>query len=173
MGDNLYCPIFKKTLLEFITEIQDILQSGRYQVPEIIQTDLQMAKIVLAAATNEIVANIMITFGKFMLQFQNQIDKRDVDFFNRLNICRACVKGTVNNHQCQCLPVCQDKCECSPKCPNCSDLLKELDSKTFVAAKYVIEQAIEDSTPDKKEDVDVIFSYISSLLAAAKNYKKR
>jgi hypothetical protein len=173
MGDNLYSPIFKKTLLEFISEIQDILQSGRYEVPEIIQTDLQMAKIVLAAATNEIVTDIMITFGKFMLQFSSQIEKRDTDFFNRLNICRACVNGTVNNHQCQCLPICQTKCECSHKCPNCSELLKDLDSKTFVAAKYVIEQAIEDSTPDKKEDIDVIFSYISSLLAAAKNYKKR
>ena len=175
MGD-IYSPIFQKTLLEFIQEIEDILDSKRYQVPEVIKTDLQMAKIVVSAATPEIVTDIMVLFGKFVIQFESQIKNKDVDFFNRLDVCRGCCNpaGTKKvTGRCMCSPVCTKTCICDAKCSNCSELLKDLDSKTLVASKFIIEQAIEDSDQEKKEDIDVIFNYISSLLAAAKNYKKR
>lgn len=177
MGDSLYSPIFKKTLLEFIVEIKDILKSKRYEVPEIIITDLYAAEITVSAANNDLITEIMQDFGKFIIQFEGQISKKDVEFFNRLDICRGCqevANKKPRKHPCTCLPCCSDKkCICDAKCPNCSELLKNLDSKTFVAARYVVEQALENMDADKKEDIDVIFAYLSSLLASAKNYKKR
>lgn len=173
----MYSEIFKKTLLEFIDEIQDILESGRYDVPEIIGTDLKMAKITVSAAPIDVVTDIMTDFGKFTIQFEHQIHKHDVNFFYRLDICKACSPGAKHSLQkkehCTCQPCCEKSCKCDAKCPNCSELLRNLDSKSFIASKFIVEQAIKDTDTEKQEDIDVIFNYISSLLAAAKNYKKR
>lgn len=183
MSENLYGDIFKKTLLEFIDEISDILTSGRYEVPDIIKTDLKAAKITVSAAPMDVIMDIMNDFGKFVIQFEHQITKHDVNFFYKLDICKSCqpsgsatarTKGQRNKKEhCTCSPCCEKTCTCDAKCPNCSELLKNLDSKTFVTAKFIIEQAIQDTDADKQEDIDVIFNYISSLLAAAKNHKKR
>lgn len=166
-----YHAIFKTTLQELIAEVRDILKSGRYETPEILLTDLEMAKVTVTACTPEAMVDIMTTFGKFILQFESQIKKKDVEFFNRLEVCKACAG---HGEKCICLSSCHKKCKCDAKCPNCSELLKDLDSKTFTAIKYIIGQAVDDiQDKDKKEDIDVIFNYISSLLAAAKNHKKR
>ena len=137
---DLNSSMFKQTLLEFISEIQDILQSGRYNVPDNISYELKMAKIALAAASIELVTDIMISFGKEILPLEKEIKQKDVTFFAKLHS---------------------------------SSVVKELDTGTFIAAKYVIDQAIQDNTPTKKEDIDIIFEYISSLVAAAKQHKKR
>lgn len=137
---DLNSSMFKQTLLEFISEIQDILQSGRYNVPDNISYELKMAKIALAAASIELVTDIMISFGKEILPLEKEIKQKDVAFFAKLHS---------------------------------SSVVKELDTGTFIAAKYVIDQAIQDNTPTKKEDIDIIFEYISSLVAAAKQHKKR
>ena len=99
-----------------------------------------MAKIALAAASIELVTDIMISFGKEILPLEKEIKQKDVAFFAKLHS---------------------------------SSVVKELDTGTFIAAKYVIDQAIQDNTPTKKEDIDIIFEYISSLVAAAKQHKKR
>lgn len=174
MSENLYGDIFKKTLSEFIDEITDILNSGRYDVPDIIKTDLKAAKITVSAAPMDVIMDIMNDFGKFVIQFEHQISKHDVNFFYKLDVCKSCHNGKRNKKEhCTCSPCCEKTCTCDGKCPNCSELLKNLDSKTFVTAKFIIEQAIQDTDDDKQEDIDVIFNYISSLLAAAKNHKKR
>lgn len=163
--------VFKKTLSEFITEIFDILKSGRYDVPHIIESDLKVAQIAVAASNEEIITEIMQTFGKFVIQFEKEVVDKNVVFFDKLDICKGCAgkKGA----PCICSPVCGKKCACTAKCPNCSELLNSLDSATFSAVKYIISQAVTANDADKKEDIDVIFGYISSLLAAAKSYKKR
>lgn len=164
--------VFKKTLQELINELDDIIQSGRYDVPSIIKTDLQAAAYLISSATSDMIIEIMQTFGKFVIQFEKEIKQKDVAFFNRLEVCKCC-NGTKGNN-CVCLCQCKyNECHCDAKCANCSDLLADLDSKTFNAIKYIIGQAVEDPDMDKKEDIDVIFNYISSLLAAAKNHKKR
>jgi hypothetical protein len=155
-----------------ILEVHDILKSGRYETPEILLTDLEVAKVTVAACNPEAMVEIMTTFGKFILQFETEIKKKDIAFFNHLEVCKACL--TNDKSKCVCLSACSKKCKCDPKCPNCSELLRDLDSKTFTAVKYIIGQAVDDKdNKDKKEDIDVIFNYISSLLAAAKNHKKR
>ena len=175
-SDNIFSSIFRKTILEFIQEIRDILASKRYDVPDVIKTDLQMAEIVISAASQEFITEIMSTFGKFVIQYEKQIKEKDVEFFNRLDVCTSCCipagSKKVSGH-CKCLKTCVKTCSCDAKCSNCSDLLKELDSKTLVAARFIIEQAVKDTDKEKKEDIEVIFTYISSLLAASKNYKKR
>lgn len=183
--------IFQKTLVEFIAEIKSILDSGKYEVPEAIRTDLDVADVVVKAAPPEVVSEIMHTFGKFVIQFEPQIKSKDADFFNRLEVCRACTSKDASavskDNHCHCKTQCtglfttkdaaskktRGGCQCDSKCPNCSELLKELDSKTLVGAKYIIEQAVLDPSAEKSEDIDVIFDYVASLLAAAKNYKKR
>lgn len=166
--------VFKKTLQELILEVEDILNSGRYDAPELLKTDLKTASIAVAACNEEAMTDIMTTFGKFVLQFEGHIQKRNVDFFKHLEVCKGCVGSCLREHECVCNSRCGTKCKCDAKCPNCSEILRDLDSKTFNAIKYIIGQAIEDDTdPDKKEDIDVIFNFISSLLAASKNHKKR
>uniref|UniRef100_A0A6C0JUF1 Uncharacterized protein n=1 Tax=viral metagenome TaxID=1070528 RepID=A0A6C0JUF1_9ZZZZ len=204
----MYATAFKKTLQELINDVQGILKSDRYDAPKILSTDLKAAEIAIAACNDEAIVEIMNTFGKFVLQFETQILKKDVAFFNRLEICKACgPDGNPQKERCVCLRPCfsdigrsdnkgttnrsvsdrsfdkiaeginttknSHKCRCDPKCPNCSDLLKELDSKTFNAIKYIIGQAVEDSDEEKKEDIDIIFQFISSLLTSAKKYKER
>jgi len=194
----MYATAFKKTLQELINDVQGILKSDRYDAPKILSTDLKAAEIAIAACNDEAIVEIMNTFGKFVLQFETQILKKDVAFFNRLEICKACgPDGNPQKERCVCLRPCFSgadnkgttnrsvseggissksgghKCRCDPKCPNCSDLLKELDSKTFNAIKYIIGQAVEDSDEEKKEDIDIIFQFISSLLTSAKKYKER
>jgi hypothetical protein len=193
----MYATAFKKTLQELINDVQGILKSDRYDAPKVLSTDLKAAEIAIAACNDEAIVEIMNTFGKFVLQFETQILKKDVGFFNRLEICKACgPNGNPSKERCVCLRPCfvagdktvtnnravsvdsgisnsGKKCKCDPKCPNCSDLLKELDSKTFNAIKYIIGQAVEDSDEEKKEDIDIIFQFISSLLTSAKKYKER
>lgn len=166
-----YHIVFKKTLQELITEIQGILAETRYDVPDLIKSDLKAASFIIASATPDIVVEIMQTFGKFVIPYEKEINQKNVEFFDRLEICKHCVESKKSG--CVCKNQCKEKCACDAKCSNCSELLTSLDSKTFTAIKYIINQAIEDTDEEKQEDIDVIFNYISSLLAAAKNHKKR
>ena len=175
-----YISVFKRTLLEFIDEVDGILDSQRYEFPKHVQTELKAAKITIAAGTPEVITEVLQTFGKFMLQFETEIKKADTRVFKRLQVCKACPDGDLETvlqthsrlQDCVCERKCTKKCVCDAKCTNCSELLKNFDSKTFNAVQYIIAQALEGGD-DEKEDIAIIFQYISSLLAAAKGYKKR
>jgi len=167
-----YYAVFKRTLQELIIELQSILESQRYDAPTILYTDLKTAEIFINACNEGAITEIMNTFSKFVIPLESYINSKDVQFFKRMDVCKGCLK--IANEKCVCSTACGVKCKCAPKCFNCSEILRDLDSKTFNAIKYIVGQAAEDQDdPDKREDIEVIFKYISSLLAASKNYKKR
>ena len=162
----------KQTFLELISEIQDILKSGRYDTPELISTELEAAKIVINAADESFIGDMFTTLSLFLLPLEEQIDSKNVDFFKRLEICKACEPDHRGKHDCVCKLKCEKKCKCSPTCINCSDTLKELDSKTFNAIKYIVDQAV-DGGDDEQEDIDVIFDFMGTIKQIVKKYKGR
>jgi len=167
-----YAAIGQQTFLELISEVKDIINSGRYDIPELIQTELKAAEITVSAADESFLRDMLNTLSLFLLPLEDKIDREDVDFFKRLEICKACEPNNAHHHDCICLLKCKKKCKCTPNCINCSDVLKELDSKTFNAIKYIVEQAV-DGDEECYEDIDVIFAYIKSIKALVKKYKKR
>jgi len=132
----------KKTLLELIEEVQDILNSGRYDIPEFIITELQAAKVVVSAADESFIGDMMLTLSLIMLPLEDKIDTKDVNFFKHLEDCQQ------------------------------GESLKELDSKTFNAIKYIFDQAA-DGGDDEREDIDVLFDYMKSIKEIIKKYKGR
>lgn len=162
----------KQTFLELISEVHDILQSGRYDTPELIATELHAAKIVINAADESFIGDMLTTLSLFLLPLENQIDNKNIDFFKHLEVCKACEPEHKGKHECVCTLKCTKKCNCTPNCINCSDTLKELDSKTFNAIKYIVDQAV-DGGDDEQEDIDVIFDFMGTIKEIVKKYKGR
>jgi len=162
----------QKTFLELIAEVQDILASKRYDIPKCISTELKAAKIVVSAADEAFIGDMLTTLSLFLLPLEDKIDSNNVDFFKHLEICKACEVGNAHSHECVCVMKCSKKCKCLPTCINCSDNLKEMDSKTFNAIKYIVDQAV-DGGPEEYEDIGVIFEYMKSIKEVVKKYKKR
>lgn len=162
----------RQTFLELITEVQDILNSGRYDIPDFIKTELQAAKIAVSAADESLIGDMFTTLSLFLLPLEDKVDSKNIDFFKHLEICKACEPNNAHKHECICVMKCKKKCLCSPNCINCSDTLKELDSKTFNAIKYIVDQAA-DGGDDEYEDIDVLFEYMKSIKEIVKKYKGR
>ena len=160
------------TFLEMVSEVQDIINSGKYDIPELISTELKAAQITISAADESFIEEMLNTLSLFLLPLEDKIDAEDVDFFKRLEICKACMPDNEHHHECICVLRCNKKCKCTPSCINCSDILKEIDSKTFNAIKYIVDQAV-DGGEDEYEDIHVLFEYIKSIKALVKNHKKR
>jgi len=132
----------QKTFLELIEEIQDILNSGRYDIPDFIKTELQAAKITVSAADESLIGDMLVTLSLYLLPLESHIDSKDVKFFKHL-------EDTMQGEE-----------------------LKDLDSKTFNAIKYIIDQAA-DGGEEEQEDIDVLFEYMKSIKEIVKKYKSR
>lgn len=166
-----YLTVGQRTFLELMSELEDILETDRYDVPSLIKTDLKAAKILIAAADDSFINDMLTTLSLFLLPLEDKINTNDIDFFKRLEVCKHC-EGDHNSKGCVCVAKCHKKCKCPPTCINCSEVLKELDSKTFNAIKYIVDQAA-DGGDDEKEDIEVIFKYIKTICAIVKSHKKR
>jgi len=168
-----YLSIGQRTFLELMTELEEIIESGRYDVPSLIKTDLKAAKIVIAAADDHFINAMLNTLALFLIPLEDKINREDVDFFKRLEICKHCdpTHSGDKPEKCVCVTKCH-KCKCLKNCINCSEILKELDSKTFNAIKYIVDQAA-DGGEEEMDDVHTIFLYLQSALALVKTHKKR
>jgi len=162
----------KKTFLELIEEVTDILESNRYDIPELIKTELQAAKIVVSAADDNLVGSMLTTLSLFLLPLEDKVNNKNVDFFKHLEICKACEGDYKYKCVCEDFKCSKNKCKCGPNCINCSTTLKELDSKTFNAIKYIVDQAV-DGGEEEYDDIDVIFQYMQSIKEIVKKYKGR
>jgi hypothetical protein len=167
-----YSAIGQRTFLELISEVQDIINSKRYDIPELIATELKAARITISAANESFIEDMLNTLSLFLLPLEDKINSEDVDFFKRLEVCKACEPENDHHHECICILKCKKKCNCSPSCVNCSDILKMADLKTFNAIKFIINQAV-DGGEEEYEDIHILFEYLQSITALVKNHKKR
>jgi len=157
--------IFKNELLNCIDDMIDIMENSFTGDPfaQKLSGELKVAKTIVVPLGENGVIEIMDAFLKCTIPLKPRIQKRDRKFFEGINVCEHCGSQDSQN-ECICITKCGEVCECGESCINCSDILKELDSKTFKAIKMVMKKG----DPD---DVDIAFQYIDCFIAAGEKHR--
>lgn len=159
--------IFRDEMINCIVDMTDIMESGLFSGDESAQklvSELKVAKTFLQPLGENGIIQIMDAFFKCTIPLKERIETRDRGFFEEITVCDYC-NDPDSESDCICETKCKDVCDCSESCTNCSEILKELDSKTFKAIKMVMKKG-------EPDDVNVAFEYIDCFIAACEKFRK-
>ena len=149
-----------KCMEECIEILNDDFKEDRDAV--ILVYELNIAKDMISSVHESMMATFIESFNKMIRPLKNEVSKRNKDFFERIEVCNHCTDSECDD-ECICVTKCEDECECGESCLHCSDVLTEMDSKTFKAIKKIMKKGQDD-------DVELMFKYIDSFIALGEKY---
>lgn len=156
--------IFKNELINCIEDMIDIMDGSFSGDPYArkLSGELKVAKSIVVPLGENGVSEILKNLMKCTIPLKDKIEQRDEKFFEGISICTHCAEES--DQACVCVSKCGDECLCEEWCINCSDILTEMDSKTFKAIKMVMRKGDAD-------DIKMCFDYIDCFMAAGEKYR--
>lgn len=156
--------IFQNDLLNCMRDCIDILNEdfGNDNDAMIIVGELEVAINMISSIHESMMSKFIESFNKMITPLKKEIEKRNKDFFESIEICGHCTDEDCDD-VCICASRCGDECRCGDTCIHCSDILTEMDSKTFKAIKKIMKKG-------RPEDVKVMFAYMDSFVVLGETY---